>query len=58
MKVKNWTLSKKMMIYGSVLRQLLSILNYTNTRKAIRDHVAPEDKCSLKSNPRGTNRSL
>ena len=29
-------------------KTVVSILNYKNTRKAIRDHVAPEDKCSLK----------
>ena len=29
-------------------KTVASILNYKNTRKAIRDHVAPEDKCSLK----------
>ena len=29
-------------------KTVASILNYKNTRKAIIDHVAPEDKCSLK----------
>ena len=39
-------------------KTVASILNYKNTRKAIIDHVAPEDKCSLKKLKSWGNESL